>query len=676
MQATQLILLIIAFLLSVALTWFQYFHSTTKGNVKIWLAALRFVALFSLLILLINPKYEKERILLEKQNLILAVDGSKSIDFLKGREAAQEVLAKLQNNTDLSDRFKIKTYLFGGSLLNQDSIVFDKRITNISKALGSLNEVYGNEQNVVILLTDGNQTLGNDFEFQSVNDNTSVLPVALGDTTQYEDIGVTRINVNKYAFLQNEFPVEATFVHNGKKPIKKAVRVYLDDTLVHRETLEFAGDGGAKTIKTLLKASNVGVKRIKLEVAALTNERNKANNTKLVAIEVIDEKTQISIVSNLNHPDIGMLKKSIEANEQRSVGILSPSVDLKELDDKDILILYQPDASFKRIYDFIENKGIGSFTITGTKTDWNSLNTFNTVFTKEDLDQSEDVIPSKNNAFGLFDLATMSFADFPPLQSSFGDLLITRPVDIIAYQGVKGITLSDPLFFVTNTDNRKQAFLLGEDIWKWRVQAYRNDRSFENFDTFMGKLMLFLSDSEKKERLVVQYNAIYEGAAEAGISASYFDRSYNFDANATLRLVVKSRGTDFEREAPMLLSNNTYKADLSDLDAGTFDFIVQVEGEGLSKKGQFQILEFDLEEQFLAADYRKLERFALRNNSELFYPEETEKMTTLLLDDNRYVPIQKSSKNIVPLIDFRWFLGLIVLSLATEWLVRKYNGLI
>ncbi len=676
MQATQLILLIIAFLLSVALTWFQYFHSTTKGNVKIWLAALRFVALFSLFILLINPKYEKERILLEKQNLILAVDGSKSIDFLKGREAAQEVLAKLQNNTDLSDRFKIKTYLFGGSLLNQDSIVFDKRITNISKALGSLNEVYGNEQNVVILLTDGNQTLGNDFEFQSVNDNTSVLPVALGDTTQYEDIGVTRINVNKYAFLQNEFPVEATFVYNGKKPIKKAVRVYLDDTLVHRETLEFAGDGGAKTIKTLLKASNVGVKRIKLEVAALTNERNKANNTKLVAIEVIDEKTQISIVSNLNHPDIGMLKKSIEANEQRSVGILRPSVDLKELDDKDILILYQPDASFKRIYDFIENKGIGSFTITGTKTDWNSLNTFNTVFTKEDLDQSEDVIPSKNNAFGLFDLATMSFTDFPPLQSSFGDLLITRPVEIIAYQGVKGITLSDPLFFVTNTDNRKQAFLLGEDIWKWRVQAYRNDRSFENFDTFMGKLMLFLSDSEKKERLVVQYNAIYEGAAEAGISASYFDRSYNFDANATLRLVVKSRGTDFEREAPMLLSNSTYKADLSDLDAGTFDFIVQVEGEGLSNKGQFQILEFDLEEQFLAADYRKLERFALRNNSELFYPEETEKMTTLLLDDNRYVPIQKSSKNIVPLIDFRWFLGLIVLSLATEWLVRKYNGLI
>ena len=47
-----------------------------------------------------------------------------------------------------------------------------------------------------------------------------------------------------------------------------------------------------------------------------------------------------------------------------------------------------------------------------------------------------------------------------------------------------------------------------------------------------------------------------------------------------------------------------------------------------------------------------------------------------LLSDSRFATIQKSSKKIVPLIDWKYLLALIALSLATEWFIRKYNGLI
>ena len=46
------------------------------------------------------------------------------------------------------------------------------------------------------------------------------------------------------------------------------------------------------------------------------------------------------------------------------------------------------------------------------------------------------------------------------------------------------------------------------------------------------------------------------------------------------------------------------------------------------------------------------------------------------MEDNRYQTIQKSNKNTVPLIDFKILLLVIVLSLAIEWFLRKYNGLI
>jgi len=53
---------------------------------------------------------------------------------------------------------------------------------------------------------------------------------------------------------------------------------------------------------------------------------------KLLALEVLDEKTNVVIVSSILHPDIGALKKAIESNEQRLVSIYKPDVDLSRLE--------------------------------------------------------------------------------------------------------------------------------------------------------------------------------------------------------------------------------------------------------------------------------------------------------------------------------------------------------
>ena len=43
--------------------------------------------------------------------------------------------------------------------------------------------------------------------------------------------------------------------------------------------------------------------------------------------------------------------------------------------------------------------------------------------------------------------------------------------------------------------------------------------------------------------------------------------------------------------------------------------------------------------------------------------------------DPNYVPTQKSKQIVVPLIDFKFLLGLIIAALSLEWFIRKYNGL-
>ena len=68
-----------------------------------------------------------------------------------------------------------------------------------------MKQLYRNTNYPIVLFTDGNQTIGNDYAF-SFQENISVLPVVLGDTTTVLDLKINQINVNKYAFLKNKFP--------------------------------------------------------------------------------------------------------------------------------------------------------------------------------------------------------------------------------------------------------------------------------------------------------------------------------------------------------------------------------------------------------------------------------------------------------------------------------------
>ena len=126
----------------------------------------------------------------------------------------------------------------------------------------------------------------------------------------------------------------------------------------------------------------------------------------------------------------------------------------------------------------------------------------------------------------------------------------------------------------------------------------------------------------------------------------------------------------------MLLSGGTYQVDLSDLEEGKYSFTVTETTERISKSGHFRILDFDLERQFMSSNHVKLGRLANRNSGNVYYPDQTIQLVRELADDNDFIPIQKSTKNVVSLIDFRIVLGIMVLALALEWFIRKYNGLI
>jgi hypothetical protein len=67
---------------------------------------------------------------------------------------------------------------------------------------------------------------------------------------------------------------------------------------------------------------------------------------------------------------------------------------------------------------------------------------------------------------------------------------------------------------------------------------------------------------------------------------------------------------------------------------------------------------------------------ALQTNGQLFYENTVDILISKLLANEHYKSIQKVEKKSVPLIHFKLLLLLLLLSLASEWFIRKYFGLI
>ena len=176
---------------------------------------LRFLTIFSILLLLVNPKFEQLKVYVEKPNLVVAVDNSNSVEHLNQDEKAKEVFETITKNQLLNEKFNVDVYTFGEIFKVSDSITFSEKQTNIDETFNKLTQIYKRTTTPTILITDGNQTFGNDYEFIASAYKQPVYPVILGDTTTYADLKIKQLNVNRYAYLKNSFPIETILVYNG-----------------------------------------------------------------------------------------------------------------------------------------------------------------------------------------------------------------------------------------------------------------------------------------------------------------------------------------------------------------------------------------------------------------------------------------------------------------------------
>lgn len=650
-----------------ALTFWQY--HTLRRRYSDWMipAALRTLAIFGLLLLLVNPKFEQEIRQLVKPNLFVLADNSESIKHLKQGTTLRNIRSKLLVHPQLNEKYTVRPVNFGYEISNDTTLSYTSEQTNIGYSLYSIDQL-SLEKGPVVLLTDGNQTTGRPYQFQSTR--LKIYPLIIGDTTQLDDLKITLVNHNNYVGAGKQFPVEVYVNYRGKKEVQPVLELYDKKGLLQQKTLNLGPESKSNSVTFKIASQEIGRQLFDLKLTHLEREETYLNNSYTFGVDVLDQKSEVAIYYSRPHPDIGMLKRSIESDEQKEV-VLIPIDDFsRDTDRYATRILYQPDRNFNELIEHINKLSASYLIISGTGTDWQFLNSKFNWINKSSSGVEESANPVFNQNFDPFFVDDLPFDTWPPLKNQLGRTVTDNDVKVLFNQRIQGIETDEPLFLFRQDLDQRIGVLLGEGLWKWRLYHYSKQQNFESFDQFVMSVVRYLSLSGERSRVELIYDPVYYANEAVKIRVKKYNANLEPDLNADMYIQLD----DQPLRIPLILNKDSYLVSLSDLSDGTHTFRISSDDGSVNERGSFKVIAYSLEKSVSSSNYADMLDLAKRESTQLYNEKNADQLIIELIDNEEYRIIEKFQTKNKSLIDWKWLLALIILSLSVEWGLRKYRG--
>ena len=670
MTSQLLLLLFLNFAFAVVLSFVLY-PNLFKDKTQRVLALFRFLSFFLLGLLVINPKVDTTTYRLEKPKLIFTIDNSESVKKLSSPEEMNNFIAQLQADIELNNSYDAEFIKFGAGLRPFiDSLSFNEASTDISKVIDYANALEESNANFV-MITDGNQTLGEYYNFKTFSKNLRANVLIIGDTTSYRDTKIDLVNVNNYAYFKNKFPIEVFVSQNTSVKTEQILKIIEDGKTLAYKTLEIPPNASLKT-EFIITAEPVGMKVLKVVLEPLSGEKNQNNNKEAVSVEVIDSRSKVLLVSDLLHPDIGFFNRILDSNKELEF-VYKTTDEPVQLSEYDLVIFYQPQSSFQNLITQARDQSINHFIIGGSHTNYRMLNGLDLGFQKELISSSEDYSSTLNSDFSLFLVNELDFKNYPPLKDKFGDIQLKKDYSTLLEKQINGIEVDSPLWVFKIENDVRQSILFGENIWRWRAKHYAENSSFTKFDQSFQKIIQFLSQSKFKNTLTVDVQPVLNSGENQKMKVTYYNSNFESDTRFDFDIVIENLDTGNVQTSRLIKRETSYVFDLSKLEPGNYTYKIESSEVDLKKRGQFQVMDYSSEMQFESANIESLQSLVGREN---LYAFDNRDELISKLKANKPKAIQKSIKKSKSLINFEWLILLLALTLSLEWFFRKYKGLI
>ncbi|MBP5547514.1 MAG: hypothetical protein J6X58_01300 [Bacteroidales bacterium] len=640
--------------------------------------------------LLLAPLTKRETSRKEKPIIVIAEDNSQSLnhstDSAYYHAEFQKNIEKLANN--LAKDYEVHQYTFGAKVQNRDEVsqLFSEQKSDISQILTEVSERYYHRNiGALVIASDGIYNSGVNPLTPASSLPFPVYTVAMGDTTEYRDATISNVRFNRIAYLGNEFPVEVTVSGNKLKGKTTNLTIHCDGRKIHSKNLTFDNDHAVHTETITISADKEGLQSYTIEIGAIAGEKTLRNNRRTIAVEIIDGRQKVAIVSAVPHPDVAALKAAIESNQNFEVKTFLAS-DLSagknDFRNYSLLILHQlPTKVATANIDVAKMiKDVPTIFILGSQSDLSRLNALHAgVEVYSRIDRQNEVTAIINKDFTYFTIdkeMAQRIAAFPPLLSPFGEYKTSGNAQTLTTAKIGTVNSNLPLIVLTQQGSCRYSFITGEGLWRWRLADWQESNSHSNFDGLISKIALFTALKANKEHLNVEVKHLFGEGEPITLEAQLYNDNFELVNTPDIDLTI----TNAAGEKNKYSFNRTatgYSTNIGAQKPGKYNYSAETHygGHNYTATGHFIVEEFDLEAQNSVANHSLLATMAASTGGEMVDARQTERIAELLRDRKDMQTVIYSETHYGDILNMPLVFVLIVVLLSIEWLTRKYlNG--
>ncbi len=680
-------LLIPVFLVSVAISAVLYyrFNSVFSPTLRKILFAIRFLVLFILGLLLLNPNFYQNTKILNKPVLLVAVDNTESMllvnDSLSLRSEINQILEQMK--TELDEIYDVEIVGFNHQIESNPTFDFLGKRTDLGSVLQYAGDKYYMLPKAgIVLLTDGNNNQGINPTSLAENDATRIFPLVFGDTLPAVDAFIDAIYYNKMVKLGAKFPVDVVIQAHGLKDEKMVVSIEKDGKTIQEQQITVSQSDYNKELRFLLESANQGSQAYVVKLSPLDAERNRSNNERSFYVQTIESGEKILVLGHSHHPDLGAIASALRQFEDLEVEVKTLVNFPIDLSKYQLIIAHGIPSADERSQALFLDPQFNSrsvWYIWSTTTQLKSLESANFPWKMEsEITGFEYVGAQANSQFTSFLMPgdwARQYSGYPPLYAPFVKLGNQQPVDIMFKESLRGYETGESLLGFWNSGPLKRAFLAGEGLWKWRLYNFQTKGNHDDFNALVHRISKYLLTGAVKSRFHLDYQGTYNETDLIRWQAQTFNKAYEFVDNAQISLTLTNE-EQVEYEYVFSLENQSYMAQLGYLKSGSYQFKAQavLPDTTFQKTGSFVVEAWNMEKSSSGANMPLLNSLAQASRGKVYQAQNSAKLINDLKvspeSAARYSIIQK----IIQFIELKWLLLLLVLLLATEWVLRKSWG--
>lgn len=655
--------------------------------VKIFLISLRFITVSLLSFLLLSPFIKTVIREVEKPIIIIAQDNSESVMVGKTagfnkNEYKQEV-HKLM--VGFAAKYDTVFYSFGDRIGNDNTFSFNEKQTDISSFFEEMETRYSNRNvGAVIIASDGIYNKGANPVFTSGKLAYPVYTIALGDTVVKKDIILNKVSYNRYAYLGNTFPLEIVMDAKQCKDKTTTLTISKEGKSIYSQPIAIRSSDFITTIPIQLEAKEVGLQRYKVSLSTIEGELSITNNTQDVFIEVLDGRQKIALLAAAPHPDVAALKTAIETNSNYEVDVQLAGNFRKNLSAYNLVILHQLPAAVNgsaQIINELTASNVPLLYIVGAATQLPAFNALNTGVSisqsRQMLNETQAVLATDFTLFTLSDNVRNYVSKLPPLQAPYGNYITSNAANTLLYQRIGVVDTKSPLFLFNDNagGSRKQAVIVGEGLWKWKLYDFAEHNNNNVFNELVSKTVQFLSIKVDKSLFRVKSkNNFYENE-NIEFEAELYNPSYELINDPEVNITITNSEN---KKFPFTFTKtaNAYRLNTGMLPVGEYKYQAQTKnGDKIyTAKGEFSVTPLQLESINTRADHQLLYALAKKHGGAMVYPGQLDKLGALINTREDVKPVSYSQKRLNDLINLKAIFFLLLFLLTAEWLIRKRSG--